>query len=556
MTGGMGGGSVPRGCQNSDRIGGERCQMGSYVIVAEKCHFVEQQSLKLQESPEMIPTGEMPRTFILTAGRYLVDQVTPGTRVRIMAIYSIMGVGGTGKGEKLGQNVKVSYLEVKGIEKEESSGGKRGMVSGEDEERILRLGRDPDIYKKITRSIGSAIYGNEEIKRAVACLLFGGSAKHLPDNTHLRGDINVLLLGDPSTAKSQMLKFTERVAPIAVYTSGKGSSAAGLTASVIRDKTSGEFQLEGGAMVLADGGVVCIDEFDKMREQDRVAIHEAMEQQTISIAKAGITTILNSRCSVLAAANPIEGRYDDLRQAAEQIDFKSTILSRFDCIFIVRDIRSEATDRRLAEHVVGLHMAGGGGLSGISRVGAEEHRGQEEISVEDLRKYIYYARRKVFPRLNEEAGRVLENFYVNDRKTVSEQNRGKQGSGMPLTVRQLEAIIRLSEALAKMRLSNQVTTADINEAHRIFQVSTMDAATSSMETNVGAPGEIKDLVFSIEEAIKRRLPIGAKISHQKLSEEMTNRFTNITSVNWAILNMVKRAELVHKEGRKTLIREK
>ncbi len=172
----------------------------------------------------------------------------------------------------------------------------------------------------------------------------------------LRGDINILLLGDPSTAKSQFLKFVEKAAPISVYTSGKGSSAAGLTASVIKDPATGEFQLEGGAMVLADGGVVCIDEFDKMRGQDRVAIHEAMEQQTISIAKAGITTILNSRCSVLAAANPMMGSYDDLKHAAEQIDFQSAILSRFDCIFIVRDIRNEEVDRNIASHVINLFM--------------------------------------------------------------------------------------------------------------------------------------------------------------------------------------------------------
>lgn len=183
-----------------------------------------------------------------------------------------------------------------------------------------------------------------DIKKAISCLLFGGTKKRLPDNIRLRGDINVLLLGDPGTAKSQFLKFTEKVSPISVYTSGKGSSAAGLTASVIRDSSSGEFYLEGGAMVLADGGVVCIDEFDKMNDEDRVAIHEAMEQQTISIAKAGITTILNSRSSVLAAANPIFGRYNESKTPGEvfinliqNVDFSSTILSRFDLIFIIKD---------------------------------------------------------------------------------------------------------------------------------------------------------------------------------------------------------------------------
>ena len=217
------------------------------------------------------------------------------------------------------------------------------------------MSKNPEIIQKISSSIASTLHGLEDEKKAIACLLFGGSTKLLPDHMRLRGDINILLIGDPSTAKSQLLKFVERAAPICIYTSGKGSSAAGLTASIIKDPSTGEFQLEGGALVLADGGIVCIDEFDKMRPQDRVAIHEAMEQQTISIAKAGITTILNSRTSVLAAANPLFGKYDDLRQISDQIDLQTTILSRFDCIFVVRDKRNKKHDKSMAEHIVDIH---------------------------------------------------------------------------------------------------------------------------------------------------------------------------------------------------------
>lgn len=204
--------------------------------------------------------------------------------------------------------VRRPYLRVVGLEVDESGPGRSATtIFPADEEKIRSLARQPDIYDRLVRNIAPSIYGSEDIKKATTCLLFGGSTKLLPDGMRLRGDINVLLLGDPGTAKSQMLKFAEQVAPIGVYTSGKGSSAAGLTASVIREAASRDFYLEGGAMVLADGGVVCIDEFDKMRESDRVAIHEAMEQQTISIAKAGITTTLNSRASVLAAANSVFG---------------------------------------------------------------------------------------------------------------------------------------------------------------------------------------------------------------------------------------------------------
>lgn len=256
-------------------------------------------------------------------------------------------------------------------------------------------------------------------------MLFGGTRKHLPDNTSLRGDINVLLIGDPSTAKSQFLKFVEQTAAIAVYTSGKGSSAAGLTASITKDPSTGEFQIEGGALVLADGGIVCIDEFDKMKPADRVAIHEAMEQQTISIAKAGITTRLNSRTSVLAAANPIKGRYDDMKQVSEQIEFQTTILSRFDCIFVVRDINTTENNSMMADHILNIHQG---------KIPKEAE--SQYINLDLLKKYIAYARTKIKPKLSQAAGDRIITIYLEDRKKADEE-RKKSQNRIPITVRQL-----------------------------------------------------------------------------------------------------------------------
>lgn len=385
IYGGFTGVSLPRQCgrQRPPNDPSPKCPMDPYFVMHEKSQFVDQQIIKLQEAPDQVPVGELPRHVLISADRYLTNRVVPGSRCTIMGIFSIYQNKASKNSGGGAVAIRTPYLRAVGIQTDVDSTAKgHSAFSEEEEQEFMEISRRPDLYNAMADSIAPSIYGNRDIKKAILCLLLGGSKKILPDGMKLRGDINVLLLGDPGTAKSQLLKFVEKAAPISIYTSGKGSSAAGLTASVQRDHSTREFYLEGGAMVLADGGVVCIDEFDKMRDEDRVAIHEAMEQQTISIAKAGITTILNARTSVLAAANPIFGRYDDMKSPGENIDFQTTILSRFDMIFIVKDDHTRDKDEQIAKHVMGIHMGGR----------ALDEQVEGEIPVDRMRRYLSYCK--------------------------------------------------------------------------------------------------------------------------------------------------------------------
>jgi DNA replication licensing factor MCM5 len=414
---------LPRKCRGNQTGAMQRCPLDPYHMLPDKCNCVDFQTLKLQENPEDVPHGEMPRHMQLYVDRYLTDRVTPGNRVSISGVFSIkkMFVKGSKAGDdKTTSLIRTPYLRVLGIEIQNTGHGRSDQVhfTPEEERSFKEFAKTPGVYNLISKSIAPSIFGSDDIKNTIACLLFGGSRKRMPDGLTRRGDINVLLLGDPGTAKSQLLKFVEKVAPIAVYTSGKGSSAAGLTASVSRDQTTRSFILEGGAMVLADGGVVCIDEFDKMREDDRVAIHEAMEQQTISIAKAGITTTLNSRCSVLAAANSVFGRWDDSK-GDENIDFMPTILSRFDAIFVVKDLHDSLRDTTLAKHVVAVHMN-------------SEHEKREregDLSMDFLKRYVMYARMNCAPRLNQQASEKLSSHYVKMRNPTEEDHENNKFFG-------------------------------------------------------------------------------------------------------------------------------
>jgi DNA replication licensing factor MCM5 len=537
---------MPARCEEGVQQG-EDCGPSPFVIIPDGCEFVDQQSLKLQECPESVPTGEMPRHFLLVADRYLVDRVSPGTRVSVLAVKSLYS--SIDRKKLAVASIRTPYLRVVGLMVESDSVGRASMsYTPQEESELQALSKDPEIYEKFSRSIAPQISGEytKDLKKAIACLLMGGSRKVLPDGIRLRGDINVLLMGDPSTAKSQFLKFVERVAPVGVYTSGKGSSAAGLTASVIKD-SRGEFFLEGGAMVLADGGVICIDEFDKMRESDRVAIHEAMEQQTISIAKAGITCVLNSRVSVLAAANPIYGRYDELKSIADNIDLMSTILSRFDCIFIVKDVRDATRDREIAQHVMGVH---------INAASADAAAREGEISSEKMKKYIAYCRERCAPRLTETAAGILNSQYVQIRNRVRMNLANTPGSSqvVPITIRQLEALVRLSESLAKLRLSAEANETDVEEALRLFNVSTL--ATSQKNPALFGLGAVSDSTKKCEDYLRRRLGLRLSTHSKQVLEEATLQGYSSESIKCAIAAMVLRNEIVEKNQGKLLMRIK
>jgi len=539
--------ALPRKC-NSEQAGRPNCPLDPFFILPDKCKCVDFQVLKLQEAPDSVPHGEMPRHVQLFAERSLCEKAVPGNRVTVIGVYSIQKSQGRGKG-KSAAGVRLPYLRVIGIQIETEGPGRTAgniVFTADEEDKFRRLAADATVYERIYKSIAPSIFGSDDIKKSIACLLFGGSRKRMPDGLTRRGDVNMLLLGDPGTAKSQLLKFVERVSPIAVYTSGKGSSAAGLTASVMRDPSSRGFVVEGGAMVLADGGVVCIDEFDKMREDDRVAIHEAMEQQTISIAKAGITTTLNSRCSVFAAANSVFGRWDDSK-GEENIDFMPTILSRFDTIFIVKDEHDAERDSRLAKHVMGIHI-------NASVDVAEEG----ELSLAELKRYIAFCRSRCGPRLEEAAAEKLKDEYVMVRRGHRDAEEEGGRLSIPITVRQLEAIIRISEALAKMELKSFATMAHVTEAIRIFKVSTLSSARSG--ELAGAEGftteEDQETLHRIEKQLKKRFAVGSQVSEHTILTDFDKQKYPERVVKKVILAMVRRGELQYRMQRKMLFRLK
>ena len=410
------------------------CGGRSFRLLQEESKYIDTQSARMQEPLENLSGGTEPKQMLMVLEDDLVDELNPGDKVRITGTLKTFREERSGKFKNY---IYVNHIEPLEQEFEELE------LSEEDEAKILELSKDPHIHDKIINSTAPSIRGYREVKEAIALQLFGGAVKELEDQTRLRGDIHILIVGDPGIGKSQILKYVSKLAPRSVYTSGKGTSGAGLTAAAVRDELGG-WSLEAGALVLGDQGNVCVDELDKMRSEDRSALHEALEQQTVSIAKAGIMATLNTRCSVLAAANPKVGRFDRYKSVADQIDLPSPILSRFDLTFVIEDRPNVEKDRALAQHILKIHQS--------SNV-------DYEIEPELLRKYIAYARKNINPKLTDEATKVLEEFYVSVRSGGVEDD-----TPVPITARQLEAIIRLAEASAKLQLKDKVEASDAHRA--------------------------------------------------------------------------------------------
>jgi len=479
----------------------------SFDFIQEESTFIDSQDVRIQERPEDLPPGQLPRWLdIKLLERDLVDAARPGDHVSVVGVTRAVAsrLPRVGQLRSFTLHLDTNYIDV------ESKEPDKVLITPEEEKKILELAKDPKIHDMVIQSLAPSVYGYEHIKEAIMYLLFGGTAKHFPDIT-IRGDLNVLIVGDPGTAKSQLLQYVAKIAPRGLYTSGRGTTAAGLTAAVLRDK-SGGMTLEAGALVLADKGIAAIDEMDKMRPEDRVAIHEVMEQHTVSIAKGGIVATLNARTSILAAANPTLGRYDPYRTVGENISLPVTILSRFDLIFILRDVPEKIKDTKMTEHILDLHR------TGVSPVEAP-------IESDIFRKYISYAK-NLKPILTQEALDQLKDFYLLMR-SASET----EGTPVAITARQLESLIRVAEARARVALRDKVTLEDAERAINIMKTSLeqvgIDISSHKFDIDIimtGKPKSLRDklsIILGLVTSLEKETGI---VDKERLLERLQTEF--------------------------------
>ena len=495
--------SEPHQCRGCER-------QGPFRLLEDQSKFVDAQKLRVQESPEGLRGGQTPQKIDVNIEGDITGVVSPGDRVTATGVLRAIPDDGSTTFEVFieGVNVEIEDQDFEDFE-----------ITEEDEEAIREIASSPNLYEKILDSIAPSIYGYDEEKLAMVLQLFSGVTKGLPDGTRIRGDMHILLVGDPGTAKSQLLQYAQKISPRGIYTSGKGATSAGLTAAAVQDDFGdGKWTLEAGALVLADKGIACVDEVDKMRSEDRSALHEALEQQQVSIAKAGINATLKSRCSLLGAANPKYGRFDEYEGIAEQIDLEPALISRFDLIFTVTDNPNEEEDSNIAQHILQTNYAGEIAASG-NDPGDETHDIEPDIEPELLRKYIAYARRECRPTMTDEARKRIEEFYVDLR------SQGGDGEAVPVTARKLEALVRLAEASARMRISDKVEVRDADRA--------IDVTTASLD-QVGRDPETGEFDIDVIESgtsqTQRDRIKGIKEIIQRISEESEEDCAHIDEI--------------------------
>ena len=448
-----------------------KCNHRELGVEPESSRFIDVQFVRLQELPEDLPPGQLPHYLDVTVKQDLVDNARPGDRVVLTGIVRIEQekMSGVSKASSPLYRLRLdgNNVEFLGSKKDKSSRKiQREEISQEDEKMIKSLSKSPDLYQQLIDSFAPHITGHEIVKESILLLMAGSTQRELQDGSKIRGDINIFLVGDPGTAKSEMLKFCVRVAPRGLYTSGRGSTAAGLTAAVVRD-TNGIFMLEAGATVLGDQGLVCIDEFDKMKAEDRSALHEVMEQQTASISKGGIVATLNARTSILAAANPMYGKYDPFKNITENVNLPVPLLTRFDLIHVIKDKPSKERDTKIAQHIINLHTP-----KGIDQ--------KSLIDSETLTKYLSYVKR-IDPKLTKEAEQKILDYYMKMRNVEAEEM-------ITVTPRQLEGLIRMATARARLLLKTKVEEDDAERAiyllQNMFENAGIDVNTGKVDLGV------------------------------------------------------------------------